>query len=106
MGTIRSSAAAMLAPTLKVPLAFLLNRFASGSCRFLVVLPLARHFAHHAGATVGNVGVLVAAYGGVCLTWILVNRIVCEYMNMMVRTMLHRIRFSARDKTNACRMDS
>ena len=42
-------------------------------------------FVFAAGASLENVGLVIGTYGIVWLVWLVVNRIVCDHMDMMVR---------------------
>ena len=77
MASTRSSAAATRVLTLRVPL----GAFGWGSVR----LDETGLFVFAVGASLENVGLVIGTYGIVWLVWLVVNRIVCDHMDMMVR---------------------
>ena len=64
---------------------------ARGACRFALSADFrsgSMHVCLAAGFTPGNVGIVIGTYGIVWLAWLVVNRIVCDHMEMMVRFVL------------------
>ena len=82
MASTRFLAAATRVLKLKVPA----RRFRPG----LGPAPCKGLFFFSVGVSPENVGLVIGTYGIVWLVWLVVNRIVCDHMDMMVRFILGR----------------